>query len=101
MCRHKKPFKCVEPGCTRTEGFGTRNDLERHQKCVHRIVSRDRDKCFKCFAPNCPRADQIWPRYDNFRQHLARVHGDEDIEKLITRLVTANWILWNVKSLVA
>lgn len=88
MFRHQKPFCCHEPGCGRKDGFGTRNDLERHRKSVHGINDNHRkSKVYKCFADNCVRKDKIWPRYDNFQQHLLRVHGDEDIEDLIRRSV--------------
>lgn len=90
MFRHQKPFLCDALGCTRKVGFGTLNDLERHRRCVHGIVSQDRpSKRFKCFAENCVRGDQIWPRFDNFRQHLLRMHGDIETEELLRRLVFA------------
>ncbi|PGH18480.1 hypothetical protein AJ80_04450 [Polytolypa hystricis UAMH7299] len=84
MQRHEKKFLCLVPGCTRKTGFGTINDLERHKKCIHGIEPKHgTSKLYKCFGANCPRKDQDRPRFDNFCQHLRRVHGDEDFDKLI------------------
>lgn len=84
--RHKKLFKCDEPNCTRTEGFGTINDLARHKKCVHKKdPERGPKVLYMCFGQNCPRSNKKWPRLDNFRQHLARMHNNEDINELLRR----------------
>jgi hypothetical protein len=77
--RHKKQFICDEPNCQRKEGFGTKNDLERHKKCVHhKIPDRGPKKKYKCFGDHCVRQHKLWPRLDNFRQHLGRIHSSED-----------------------
>ncbi|KAL4969250.1 putative C2H2 finger domain protein [Aspergillus stella-maris] len=84
--RHKKLFKCDEPNCTRKEGFGTINDLARHKKCVHKKEPERGPKVlYMCFGQNCPRSNKKWPRLDNFRQHLARMHSNEDLEELLRR----------------
>ncbi|KAH8433645.1 putative C2H2 finger domain protein [Aspergillus melleus] len=84
--RHRKLFKCDEPHCPRKEGFGTINDLARHKKCVHKQdPERGPKMLFMCFGHNCPRKDKRWPRLDNFRQHLTRMHHDEDIDDLLKR----------------
>ncbi|KAI9044605.1 putative C2H2 finger domain protein [Aspergillus affinis] len=84
--RHRKLFKCDEPYCPRKEGFGTINDLARHKKCVHKQdPERGPKMLFMCFGHNCPRKDKRWPRLDNFRQHLTRMHHDEDIDDLLKR----------------
>ncbi|PWY71455.1 hypothetical protein BO70DRAFT_321257 [Aspergillus heteromorphus CBS 117.55] len=84
--RHKKLFKCDEPNCTRKEGFGTINDLARHKKCVHKQEPERGPKVlYLCFGHNCPRRTKKWPRLDNFRQHLARMHNDEDADELLKR----------------
>ncbi|KAJ5088189.1 hypothetical protein N7456_011805 [Penicillium angulare] len=81
--RHRKLFKCDEPNCPRKEGFGTINDLARHKKCVHnKEPERGPKMMFLCFGKNCPRPNKKWPRLDNFKQHLSRMHPDEDAEKL-------------------
>ncbi|CEL08274.1 hypothetical protein ASPCAL11425 [Aspergillus calidoustus] len=38
-----------------------------------------------CFGHNCPRSNKKWPRLDNFRQHLARMHNTEDTEALLRK----------------
>ncbi|KAL4902517.1 hypothetical protein BDW74DRAFT_157947 [Aspergillus multicolor] len=84
--RHKKLFKCDLPNCTRKEGFGTINDLARHKKCVHKKEPERGPKIlYMCFGRNCPRSNKKWPRLDNFRQHLARMHNTEDGEELLER----------------
>jgi hypothetical protein len=44
---------------------------------------------YKCFAPNCKHCDKEWPRLDNFKQHLQRMHKFESTEELIQR--SNNW----------
>lgn len=86
--RHEKSFKCDEPNCNRKEGFGTINDLERHKKCVHKKEpGRGPKKMYICFGKNCPRRNKMWPRLDNFRQHINRMHEREDVDELLNRQV--------------
>ncbi|OJD14288.1 hypothetical protein AJ78_05337 [Emergomyces pasteurianus Ep9510] len=86
MLRHQKRFRCRAKGCPRKEGFGTINDLERHQKTRHNMEPKHGSKEeFKCFAKNCTRKEKIWLRKDNFKYHLERMHIDEDPEELIQR----------------
>ena len=85
MLRHKKPFKCNRDECSlKGLGFGTRNDLDRHRKSVHKIApGTSTDKTFRCSASGCRNKDKIWPRADNFRHHCARQHQDIDTECLM------------------
>ncbi len=88
--RHTKPFICTVPGCLRTDGFSTTNDLERHTKSKHPSAMPETamTKKFRCLVPGCKSKEKSWPRLDNFRSHLKRVHGnqeDEDLEDLIRR----------------
>ncbi|PGH10782.1 hypothetical protein AJ79_05255 [Helicocarpus griseus UAMH5409] len=84
MLRHQKRFVCEEAGCNRRDGFGTINDLERHQSCCHGIEPKHGSKKkFKCFATGCSRREKIWPRFDNFKQHLKRMHKDQDTDELL------------------
>ncbi|KAK8036069.1 hypothetical protein PG991_002142 [Apiospora marii] len=85
--KHTKPFTCDVPGCARSEGFSTPNDLERHKRSVHPDESPDGSR-FQCPHGGCKNKDKIWPRADNFRAHLKRVHRienvkDEDLEGII------------------
>jgi len=84
VLRHSKPFTCDEPDCKRGgKGFTTTNDLERHKKSVHRI-GLDAGS-YQCASPYCKNPHKVWPRLDNFKQHIDRMHGDEDHEDLIKR----------------
>lgn len=85
--RHRKAFKCEVPGCTRKEGFGTPNDLDRHKSSVHpELDSGPRWRCN--ISAQCQAKDKLWPRADNFRQHLKRVHNqpvsaDDDLNQYL------------------
>ncbi|KAJ5121225.1 uncharacterized protein N7515_009186 [Penicillium bovifimosum] len=84
--RHKKLFICDVPNCPRKEGFGTINDLARHKKCVHnKEPERGPKMTYMCFGSNCPRPNKRWPRLDNFKQHLNRMHHEEDGEMLLKK----------------
>ncbi|KAF4785112.1 hypothetical protein HER10_EVM0002718 [Colletotrichum scovillei] len=72
--RHQKAFKCDVQGCTRAEGFGTQNDLERHKGSVHPELFNSGPR-YRCHKGTCSAKSKIWPRADNFRQHLKRVHS--------------------------
>ncbi|KAK3684882.1 hypothetical protein B0T22DRAFT_201665 [Podospora appendiculata] len=83
--RHTKPFKCDEAGCARKEGFISKNDLARHKQSVHKA---DGTK-YRCNIDQCAKKTKDWPRADNFRQHLERMHnvkvGLDDLESFISR----------------
>jgi hypothetical protein len=67
-------------------GFPNINDLERHQKSVHHMSPKHgKSKDYKCFGDGCPRHDKVWPRLDNFKQHLKKVHKNENIDSLLRR----------------
>ncbi|KAI4867329.1 hypothetical protein F4820DRAFT_457023 [Hypoxylon rubiginosum] len=71
--RHDKPFKCEVPGCSRTEGFSTPNDLDRHKRSLHPDEKAAGSR-YQCPIGACKNKDKIWPRADNFRAHMRRVH---------------------------
>ncbi|KAL8652327.1 MAG: hypothetical protein Q9210_002749 [Variospora velana] len=84
--RHEKPFKCEVPGCSKSDGFSTNNDLDRHKKSVHKIMPQhSTDRSFRCAARNCPKREKIWPRLDNFRQHCLRIHSEVDCDELVRK----------------
>lgn len=84
MLKHEKPFKCDISGCKRGgKGFTTVNDLNRHKKSVHRINAFDGS--YQCASSNCRSKDKIWPRLDNFKQHVQRMHPDEDERELLRK----------------
>ncbi|EKD20902.1 C2H2 type zinc finger domain protein [Drepanopeziza brunnea f. sp. 'multigermtubi' MB_m1] len=76
--RHRRPFICSVPGCARKDGFSTTNDLDRHIKSKHpsNIQENASNKRFRCRVPGCKSKEKTWPRLDNFRSHLKRVHGN-------------------------
>ena len=87
--RQEKAFICEVQNCARgSKGFGTKNDLLRHKKCVHKMVPpNSSDKSYRCAGQNCPKPGKRWPRLDNFVQHLKRVHMDEDSDRLLKEWV--------------
>ncbi|KAL1651182.1 hypothetical protein SLS58_000520 [Diplodia intermedia] len=84
--KHTKPHTCDQPDCTRKEGFATTNDLDRHKKSVHNIPGLT--KSFRCAADRCKNKDKIWPRLDNFKQHVQRMHKGQNQNDLIQRSVS-------------
>ncbi|KAF2442202.1 hypothetical protein P171DRAFT_433748 [Karstenula rhodostoma CBS 690.94] len=86
MLKHDKPHTCDMQGCRRAahgKGFTTINDLQRHKKSVHRIgVERD---SYQCASEHCRNRGKIWPRLDNFKQHINRMHKEEDETDLIRK----------------
>lgn len=77
VSRHKKPFTCTYSNCRRrTYGFATNNDLIRHQRTVHGEFAGGRN--YVCHHEPCStRKLKLWPRADNFRAHLKRIHKVE------------------------
>lgn len=65
-------------------GFTTKNDLDRHKKSIHQFHT---GKSFMCAAPHCAKKSKVWPRADNFRQHILRLHKDWDVHKLMDKSV--------------
>ncbi|UPX11576.1 uncharacterized protein EKO05_0002175 [Ascochyta rabiei] len=83
MLKHDKAFVCTIQGCKRNgKGFATVNDLDRHRKSVHKIDSH-RTKSYRCAHDDCRNKPKIWPRLDNFKQHIGRMHRDYDDFELI------------------
>ncbi|KAI1150688.1 hypothetical protein F4825DRAFT_463145 [Nemania diffusa] len=90
--RHKKPFKCDIKDCTRSEGFSTINDLDRHKRSVH-PESQTAGNRYVCQIGPCKNKHKVWPRADNFKAHLKRVHdrpnvSDDDLQDYIHKQPT-------------
>ncbi|RMZ90316.1 hypothetical protein DV736_g2448, partial [Chaetothyriales sp. CBS 134916] len=67
---HELPFLCKHPGCVRSnKGFATINDLNRHCKSVHNTLT--------------PGSRSF--RQDNFKQHLKRLHPNDNLDELLKR----------------
>ncbi|KAF7556234.1 hypothetical protein G7046_g6354 [Stylonectria norvegica] len=90
--RHERPFVCDVTGCRRClEGFSTKNDLDRHKRSVHSDITVSGAR-FICRIGTCAAKDppKLWPRADNFRSHLFRVHqekfsADDNLEEYTYR----------------
>ncbi|KLU87651.1 hypothetical protein MAPG_06646 [Magnaporthiopsis poae ATCC 64411] len=78
------PYICHDPNCTRTRGFKSKARLEFHIRSRH--PNSHPSPCYKCHLGDCARGNKLWPREDNFRQHLRRKHhlnGTENIDEFI------------------
>lgn len=73
VARHTRPHRCKVPGCNHISGFSTSNDLDRHTRSRHPEIMSSGNS-FKCREGSCASKKKIWPRADNFRSHLKRVH---------------------------
>jgi hypothetical protein len=89
MRMHEKPYRCDVPGCRRKLGFTTDNDLRRHQIAKHFDNIDPAGKCpsFICAGKDCKSPGKIWPRLDNFKAHVLKMHSDEDRDDVIERYV--------------
>lgn len=87
ILKHRKEFICTVEHCKRGgKGFSTVNDLDRHKKSVHGMDD-SKTKSYRCVAEGCQTKSKIWPRLDNFKQHIERMHKDYEVFDLIKRLV--------------
>jgi hypothetical protein len=68
---HKKPFKCVFPGCI--AAFALKKDRRRHVRQRHRELFPENID-LRCVFPNC---DFLTPRRDALKRHLRDVHSIE------------------------
>jgi hypothetical protein len=87
---HTKPYLCRHKSCQRSRqgnGFTTRNDLGRHVKSCHTNGLDGKTKSWQCAGKNCRDPTKVWPRYDNFKQHVVKMHSNEDREDVIKRFV--------------
>ncbi|KAK5080045.1 hypothetical protein LTR70_008969 [Exophiala xenobiotica] len=85
FARHEPQYFCNIPGCSRgRDGFTTKNDLDRHRKTMHKILSPN-DRFWKCFFPDCAKTEKVWPRLDNFKAHIVRMHGAQYVQENVTR----------------
>ena len=84
---HKKPFKCEELGCRRKMGFTTINDLTRHKIAKHfdGIDPTGKHPSYICAGKDCKSPGKIWPRLDNFKAHVVKIHDTEDVQDVIDR----------------
>ncbi|KAH9844648.1 zinc finger protein [Teratosphaeria destructans] len=85
--QHDRPYRCDFASCTRTEGFATPNDLDRHRISVHgaraRIGRATGHVCQACPPPAPGTRPKFWPRRDNFKAHIKRRHGNCNVDHLV------------------
>ncbi|VUC22644.1 unnamed protein product [Clonostachys rosea] len=73
--RKSRPFTCDREDCAKSQvGFASNNDLVRHKRTVH--GDNLKGPTYICNKGDCAREvpPKKWPRTDNFRSHLKRVH---------------------------
>jgi hypothetical protein len=84
--RHNKPHRCSHPNCDKK--FASPNDLTRHRSTYHNEYSLVQ-RIFVCRHDGCDKKEpKRWPRADNFRSHLTRVHklhvsADDDLTQYL------------------
>ncbi len=84
--KHEKPYKYDVGGCSRVCGFATPNDLDRHKRSKHGLMAGcGPSRYWKCASRTCENKNKEWPRLDNFRQHVERMHKEEDSTSLVKR----------------
>lgn len=85
FARHEPQYFCHILGCSRgRDGFTTKNDLDRHRKTMHKIVGQN-DRFWKCFYRACAKTDKVWPRLDNFKAHIIRMHGAQYVTENVAK----------------
>ncbi|KAH5067634.1 hypothetical protein HBI38_204930 [Parastagonospora nodorum] len=90
MNKHDRPFTCDIPGCSRTEGYGTKGELQRHQKTHRSHLLQDEalssnDTYYYCPKPKCDRSNKPFARKDNRDDHIKRKHVnhfDRDLQSM-------------------
>lgn len=74
MDKHDRPYKCLEPGCDKIQGFTYSGGLLRHQREVHK-KNGSAKKPLMCPYPDCNRsAGSGFTRQENLKEHLRRRH---------------------------
>lgn len=74
MDKHDRPYKCLEPGCDKIQGFTYSGGLLRHQREVHK-KNVDARKPLMCPYPDCNRSTgNGFTRQENLKEHLRRRH---------------------------
>ncbi|KAF7513369.1 hypothetical protein GJ744_009790 [Endocarpon pusillum] len=77
MNKHDRPYKCLEPGCDKVQGFSYSGGLLRHQWEVHKKNNSIRRKLY-CPVSNCNRSShQPFARQENLKEHMRRWHLPE------------------------
>ncbi|OJJ49918.1 hypothetical protein ASPZODRAFT_149376 [Penicilliopsis zonata CBS 506.65] len=74
MDKHDRPYKCMEPGCDKVQGFTYSGGLLRHQREVHK-KNVSAKKPLMCPYADCNRSTgHGFTRQENLKEHLRRRH---------------------------
>lgn len=74
MDKHDRPYKCMEPGCDKIQGFTYSGGLLRHQREVHKKNATTK-KALMCPYTDCNRSTgNGFTRQENLKEHLRRRH---------------------------
>lgn len=74
MDKHDRPYKCMEPGCDKIQGFTYSGGLLRHQREVHK-KNINAKKLLMCPYADCNRSTgHGFTRQENLKEHLRRRH---------------------------
>ncbi|EHA18162.1 zinc finger protein 362 [Aspergillus awamori] len=74
MDKHDRPYKCMEPGCDKIQGFTYSGGLLRHQREVHK-KNINAKKPLMCPYADCNRSTgNGFTRQENLKEHLRRRH---------------------------
>lgn len=74
MDKHDRPYKCMEPGCDKIQGFTYSGGLLRHQREVHKKNATAKQPLM-CPYPDCNRSTgNGFTRQENLKEHLRRRH---------------------------
>ncbi|GIK04581.1 hypothetical protein Aspvir_008664 [Aspergillus viridinutans] len=74
MDKHDRPYKCLEPGCDKIQGFTYSGGLLRHQREVHK-KNINAKKPLMCPYTDCNRSTgNGFTRQENLKEHLRRRH---------------------------
>ncbi|KAJ9219775.1 hypothetical protein DTO169C6_7859 [Paecilomyces variotii] len=78
MDKHDRPYKCMEPGCDKIQGFTYSGGLLRHQREVHK-KNANAKKPLMCPYADCNRSTgNGFTRQENLKEHLRRRHMHTD-----------------------
>jgi hypothetical protein len=76
------------PNAPQTEEFAPKEG----ENPLDDIYRSGKSPTFLCRGHNCKLAGKIWPRLDNFKSHVLRMHEGEDCQSLVKRYVVTFWI---------
>ena len=74
-----RKFVCKEPGCRRSDPFGSKADLTRHHCGAHgKKLDGTPARRYRCPMQECSRSMKPFKRKDRLRDHLLQLHSVSD-----------------------